>query len=60
MIETLLYPIIGFLTTYIGLEVAWHLTACKVEDKSIKPSLFRQVGMVINKQKSQRQAKICS
>jgi hypothetical protein len=47
MIENLvLYPIIGFVATYLALEVAWHLTACKVKDKAIKPSLFRQVGLV--------------
>ncbi len=47
MIETLvLYPIMGFVATYFALEVAWHFTACKIKDKAIKPSLFRQVGLV--------------
>jgi len=31
---------IGFVTTFIALEAAWHFTACKVKDKSIKPCYY--------------------
>jgi hypothetical protein len=47
MIETLvLYPTIGFVTTFMALEIAWHFTACRIKNKSVKPSLFRQAGLV--------------
>ena len=47
MLESLvIYPIIGFMTTYLALEVAWHFTACKIKDKTIKPSLFKQIGLL--------------
>ena len=32
---------IGFAVTYLALEGAWHFTACKIKDKSIKPCLFQ-------------------
>jgi hypothetical protein len=47
MLESLvIYPIIGFMTAYLALEVAWHFTACKIKDKTIKPSLFKQIGLL--------------
>lgn len=45
----LAYLAIGFVLTYLSLEVAWHLTACKVKitsEKLIKPCLFKQVKLV--------------
>lgn len=45
----LAYVAIGFILTYLSLEVAWHFTACKVKvanEKLIKPCLFKQVKLV--------------
>jgi hypothetical protein len=36
----------GFAITYLALEAAWHFTACKLKDKSIKPCLFKQIGLL--------------
>ena len=33
MIENLAYLAIEFATTFLALEAAWHLTACKIKDK---------------------------
>jgi hypothetical protein len=50
MFESLaLYPVIGFAAAYLALEIAWHFTACKIKDKTIKPCMFKQV--VLLKQK---------
>ena len=45
----LAYVAIGFIVTYLSLEIAWHFTACKVKTinkKLIKPCLFSQVKVV--------------
>jgi hypothetical protein len=43
MFENIVYLIIGFTGTLVALEVAWHFTACKISDKTIKPCMFKQV-----------------
>jgi hypothetical protein len=46
----LIYLAIGFVLTYISLEVAWHFAACKVNissEKMIKPCLFKQVKLLV-------------
>jgi len=46
MFENLVYPIIiGFGATFLGLEAAWHFTACKIHDKTIKPCVYKQVKL---------------
>jgi hypothetical protein len=47
MIENLLYVIIGFVVTYLSLEVAWHYTACRIKDKRMKPCFFKEVKTII-------------
>jgi hypothetical protein len=47
MIENLIYPVIGFVGTLLGLEAAWHFTACRIPDKSIKPCFYRQVKLAL-------------
>ena len=50
MIENIMlgiYVLFGFISTYLALEVAWHFTACKIEDKSIKPCLFKQAKTIL-------------
>jgi hypothetical protein len=38
------YVTLGFAISYLALEGAWHLTACRIkEDKSIPPCIFKQV-----------------
>jgi hypothetical protein len=49
-IAGLIYLAIGFVLTYLSLEVAWHFTACKVKvsnEKMIKPCLFKQVKLLV-------------
>jgi hypothetical protein len=36
----------GFAGTFLGLEAAWHFTACRIKDKSIKPCLYKQLGLL--------------
>jgi hypothetical protein len=40
MLENLVYVVIGFVPTFLALEAAWHLTAGKIKDKTIKPSIY--------------------
>jgi hypothetical protein len=46
VLENLAYMAIGFVTTFMALEAAWHFTACKIKDKTIKPCLYKQLGLV--------------
>ena len=46
MIENLAYVVIGFVPTFLALEAAWHFTACKIKDRTIKPCLYKQLGLV--------------
>ena len=46
MIENLAYVAIGFITTFLALEAAWHFTAGKIKDKTIKTSLYKKIGLV--------------
>ena len=41
------YGILGFSITYLALESAWHFTACRLHDKTIKPCMFKQVKAVL-------------
>ncbi|MBV9178600.1 MAG: hypothetical protein JO297_16360 [Nitrososphaeraceae archaeon] len=47
MIENLLHLTMGFIVTYLSLEVAWHFTACKVKDKKIKPCMFKEMKTML-------------
>jgi hypothetical protein len=50
MFENLVYPIvIGFAMTLLALEAAWHFTACKLPDKTIKPCIYKQVKLALYK-----------
>jgi hypothetical protein len=46
IIGDLAYLAIAFATTFLALEAAWHFTACKIKDKTIKPCLYKQIGLV--------------
>ena len=46
MLENIAYVSIGFATALLALEAAWHFTAYKIKDKSIKPCLYKQIGLV--------------
>jgi hypothetical protein len=46
MLENIAYVGIGFATAFLALEGAWHFTACKIKDKSIKPCLYKQIRLV--------------
>jgi hypothetical protein len=46
VLENLAYVAIGFVTTFMALEAAWHFAACKIKDKSIKPCLYKQIGIL--------------
>jgi hypothetical protein len=47
MFENLVYPAVGFVVTLLGLEASWHLKACRISDKTIKPCMYKQVKLVI-------------
>jgi len=45
----LTYLAIGFILTYLSLEIAWHFTACRIKttnEYSVKLCLFKQVKLV--------------
>jgi hypothetical protein len=35
------------LFVYLALEIAWHCTAYRLPDKSIKPCIFKQVKIMV-------------
>ena len=49
MIENLLYVIVGFVVTYLSLEVVWHYTAARIKEdrKMIKPCLFKEIKTIL-------------
>jgi hypothetical protein len=46
MLENIAYVAVGFASTFLALEAAWHFTACKVKDMTIKPCLYKLIGLV--------------
>ena len=44
-----MYMAAGFIVTYFSLEMAWHFTACRIHDKTIKACMFKQVRTVLVK-----------
>jgi hypothetical protein len=46
MLENIAYAAGGFAAVLLALEAAWHFTACKIKDKSIKPCLYKQIGIL--------------
>jgi len=47
MLENLIYSAIGFIGTLLGLEAAWHFTACRMSDKTIKPCMYKQMKLAV-------------
>ena len=53
MIENLAYVIMGFVATYLSLEVAWDFTACRLKDdgsdkkKIMKPCMFKELKIAL-------------
>ena len=47
MIENILYVVVGFVVTYLSLELAWHFTACGINDKKIKPCIFKEIKTIL-------------
>jgi len=47
MLENLIYSAIGFIGTLLGLEAAWHFTACRMADKTIKPCMYKQMKLAV-------------
>jgi hypothetical protein len=47
VIESLLYVVIGFVVTYLSLELAWHFSACRIKDKKIRPCMFKEIKTVL-------------
>jgi hypothetical protein len=46
IIGDLAYLAVGFATTFPALEAPWHFISCKIKDKTIKPCLYKQIGLV--------------
>jgi hypothetical protein len=46
MLENIAYIGLGFAAVFFALESAWHFTACKIHDKSIKPCFYKQIGLL--------------
>ena len=44
--ESVAYIVLGFATAFLSLEAAWHFTACKIHDKSIKPCVYKQIRVL--------------
>jgi hypothetical protein len=45
MIENIAYIAIGFASAFFSLEAVWHLTACKIHDKTMK-CFYKQIRLV--------------
>jgi predicted CDP-diglyceride synthetase/phosphatidate cytidylyltransferase len=45
-IESIAYIAIGFASAFFSLEAVWHLTACKIQDRAIKPCFYKQNRLV--------------
>ena len=37
----------GFVITYLSLELAWHFTACGIKDKKIRPCMFKEIKTIL-------------
>jgi hypothetical protein len=46
MMESIAYITVGFASAFFSLEAVWHLTACEIPDKSIKPCLYKQIRIL--------------
>ena len=46
MFENIAYIGLGFVAVFFALESAWHFTACKIHDRSIKPCFYKQIGLL--------------
>ncbi|HXX96601.1 MAG TPA: hypothetical protein VEL11_05735 [Candidatus Bathyarchaeia archaeon] len=46
MIESIAYIAIGFASAFFSLEAVWHLTACKIHGRTIKPCFYKQIRLV--------------
>ena len=46
VLENLTYMAVEFAGPFLALEAAWHFTACKIKDKTIKPCLYKQIRLV--------------
>jgi mannose/fructose/N-acetylgalactosamine-specific phosphotransferase system component IIC len=46
IIESIAYIAIGFATAFFSLEAVWHLTACRIQDRTIKPCFYKQIRLV--------------
>jgi hypothetical protein len=44
--ESIAYIAFGFTTAFFSLEAVWHLTACKIHDKSIEPCFYKQIRLL--------------
>src|SRR6185437_2419820 len=56
-LNLVVYGTLGFCITYLALESAWHFTACRLHDKSIKPCMFKQVKAVLISNRLRKQTK---
>ena len=46
MLENIEYVGLWFAAVLLGLDASWHFTACRIKDKSMKPCLYKQIGML--------------
>ena len=46
MFENIVYIGLGFAAAFFALESAWHFTACKIHDRTIKPCFYKQIGLL--------------
>jgi hypothetical protein len=46
MIDSIAYIAIGFPSAFFSLEAVWHLTACRIQDRTIKPCFYKQIRLV--------------
>jgi hypothetical protein len=49
MLEYVIYSLIGFVGTLLGLEAAWHFTACEIPRDTIKPCIYKQAKLAFVK-----------
>jgi hypothetical protein len=43
--EDIIYPVVGFVVTLLGVEAAWHFTACRISNTTLKPCMYKQLKL---------------
>lgn len=46
-LNMVMYPVIGFVPTFLVLETIWHFKVCKSRGSDAQPCVFKEVKMLV-------------